>query len=137
MNRKFFYVLMVLVVLISFSGFFWFYETQYMVGRADVSRYSFSADNSYIFVSPLQAKANGQEKIRITVFILNNQGLGVMGKKVTLEPVPHLSIEAIQGLSDNLGKSVFDVTANQAGEYYVSVKVEDTSLNQKAHVSFN
>lgn len=127
---------MFIFVLILFSGFFWFYETQYITGHASASRYNFSVDNSYIFVSPLRASANGQEKLRLTVFVLNNQGLGAMGKKITLSNTEGLLVEAVQGASDDLGKAIFDISSQKAGEYYIDVKVEGTSLSQKARLSF-
>ena len=41
-----------------------------------------SLENSYLFASPLQAKADGKEKIRLTVFVLSGQGLGVQNQKI-------------------------------------------------------
>lgn len=136
MKRRLVYIIVAVMSLAFFSGLFWFYETQYLVGRASVSQYSFSPDTSYVFVSPLRAKANGQEKQRLTVFVLNNQGLGVLGKKVVLENTKNLNVEVIQGLTDNFGKAVFDISTTQAGDYYLDVKVEETSLAQKARLSF-
>ncbi len=125
-----------LVFLAIFSGFFWLYEVKFNVTKADVSAYSFSIDNSYLFVTPLRARANGQEKIRVTIFVLNNQGLGVMGKKVFLAEDNTLTIETIQGLTDSLGKAYFDVSTTKPGEYYVAVSIDNIALNQKAHLSF-
>jgi len=125
-----------LLVLISFSFFFGLYEVRFFKSRASVSQASFSVDNSYLFVSPLRAKANGQEKIRITVFVLNSQGLGVLGKEVFLSRDPSLSIDIVQGQTDNFGKAVFDVSSTKAGEYYLEVSVDGQRLPQKAHLSF-
>ena len=124
------------MVLISFSFFFGLYEVRFFKSRASVSQASFSVDNSYLFVSPLRAKANGQEKIRITVFVLNSQGLGVLGKEVFLSRDPSLSIDIVQGQTDNFGKAVFDVSSTKAGEYYLEVSVDGQRLPQKAHLSF-
>lgn len=129
--------LLILAVLILFSGFFWLYETRYLIGRASVSRYTFSVENSYMFVTPLRAKANDQEKIRITVFVLNNQGLGVLGRKVEFDQNPTLKVSVIQGLTDELGKAVFDLTSSQAGDYYLNVVVDGVMLPQKAHLIFD
>lgn len=129
--------LIILLILILFSGFFWFYEVQYLPGRASVSQSSFSVENSYVFLSPLKAKANSQEKLRMTVFVLNSKGLGVMGKRVALENIGNLSVETIQGLSDDLGKAVFDISSTQPGEFYINVKVDGASLPQKTRLSFN
>lgn len=136
MKKFFFYLFLVSFVLLLFSLFFWLYEAKFFIGRASVTHQSFSVDNSYLFVTPLRAKANNQEKIRITVFVLNNQGLGVMGKKVFLGRDPNLNIDEIQALTDSFGKAVFDVASGKAGEYYLEVKVEDKVLPQKAHLSF-
>ncbi len=137
MRKKLIYLTIVLLVLIFFSGLFWFYETRYLTGRANVTEYVFSLDNSYLFVTPLQAKANGEEKVRVTVIVLNNQGLGVLGRKVTLGTDSNLVIETVQGLTDDYGKTVFDVMGNKAGDYYLDVVVDNTLLPQKAHLSYN
>lgn len=131
------FLLLLALVLIGFSIFFGLYEVKFFSSRATITNTSFSVDNSYIFVTPLRASANGQEKIRVTVFILNNQGLGVLGKKVFLAPDAALNIESIQGLTDSYGKAYFDVSASRAGEYYLEVRADDTPLIQKAHLSFN
>jgi len=137
MKRIVLFLTILLIVLILFSGFFWLYEVRYNVGRASITSYSFSIDNSYLFVTPLRARANGQEKIRVTAFILNNQGLGVMGRKVFVANDPNLVIEAVQGLTDSYGKAFFDVSASKGGEYYLEITVDDAPLKQKAHLSFN
>ena len=136
MQKKIIYLFIFLLILLGLSSYFWLYEARFFVGRASVSQQSFSFDNSYLFTSPLRAKANGQEKIRLTVFILNNQGLGVMGKEVFLGIQPDLLIEAIQGTTDNYGKAVFDIAAKKPGEYYLEVKIDGKVLPQKAHLSF-
>lgn len=136
MKRIVFFLGIILIALILFSGFFWLYEVRYNVSRASASSYSFSVDNSYVFVTPLRARANSQEKIRITTFILNNQGLGVMGRKVFLATDPSLTIETIQGLTDAYGKAFFDVSSSKGGEYFLEITVDDTPLKQKAHLSY-
>ncbi len=136
MKKIILFLLITLTVLLLFSGYFWLYEAKYFVGRADVSHASFSVDNSYMFVTPLRTKANNQDKVRVTVFILNNQGLGVMGKTIGIAGDKTITINTIQGLTDNTGKAVFDLTGSQAGEFYLEVKVENTTLPQKAHVVF-
>ena len=127
---------MALIVVVFFSGFFWLYEAKYFSTRASISATSFSVDNSYVFVSPLKASANGKEKIRVTVFVLNNQGLGVLGKKTTLGMDQKLNIEAVQALTDNFGKAVFDIASTQPGEYYLEIRIDNVLLPQKAHVTF-
>jgi len=136
MKKVFYFLAIVLLILITFSGFFWLYEVKFLTGRASITQESFSVDNSYLFVTPLRARANSQEKIRATVFILNNQGLGVAGKNVIAGSDPSLTTEAIQGLTDGYGKAYFDISATKEGEYFLEIKVNDTPLKQKAHLSF-
>ncbi len=137
MKKNLLFLTIFLLILLFFAGFFWLYEAKFLVGRASVSQASFSVDNSYLFLTPLSAKANNSEKIRITVFVLNNQGLGVLGKTVTLGQDPNLSIEGVKVQTDDYGKAVFDVSAAKAGDYYLEVKVDGKPLPQKAHLSFN
>ena len=100
MKKSVIFFIILFIVIISFISIFGLYEVKFFTGRASVSQASFSIDNSYIFSTPSGAKANGQEKIRLTVFILNNQGLGVMGKKIFIGTDPALNIETIQGRSE-------------------------------------
>jgi len=136
MKKHLIFLILFLLILVSFSFFFGLYEVRFLKSRASVSQASFSVDNSYLFVSPLRAKANGQEKIRITVFVLNNQGLGVLGKELFLSPNPDLLVDIIQGKTDNFGKAVFDVASTKPGEYYLEVSVDGQKLPQKARLSF-
>jgi hypothetical protein len=137
MKKSITFFVILLIVIIGFIGAFGFYEVNFFSSRASVSQASFSIDNSYIFSTPSQASANGQEKIRLTVFILNNQGLGVLGKNIFVEANPSLNIEAIQGLTDSYGKAYFDISASKAGEYFLEIKVDGIALKQKAHLVFN
>lgn len=125
-----------LFVLLLLTSYFWLYEAKLFSGRATTLQNPVSLENSYIFVSPLKAVANNQELIRITAFILNNQGLGVNGKKVTIQSDPALTIQAVQGVTDGFGKAVFDISSIKAGEYYLEITVDTKKLNQKAHLSF-
>ncbi|MDO8609252.1 MAG: Ig-like domain-containing protein [bacterium] len=136
MKKAIFFLVVTFLVLIAFSSFFWLYEVKFKVGRASISAYAFSIDNSYTFITPLRARANGQEKVRISVFILNNQGLGVQGKKVFVGMNTDLNVETIQGLTDSFGKAYFDVSALKPGEYFNEITVDGTPLKQKAHLSF-
>ena len=136
MSKAILGLIVVVLILLIFGSIFFIYQGKYLVGRASVSRQSFSVENSYMFVSPLRAKANNTERIRVTVFILNDQGLGVPGKPVEISRNPGIAIEVSQGLTDDYGKAVFDVTSANPGEYYLEVTVEGRLLPQRAHLSF-
>lgn len=136
MKHILFLLFLVLSALLLFTTIFFFRETKLFISRASVSQTSFSVDNSYVFVTPLRAQANGLEKIRINVFVLNNQGLGVLGKQIILGMNPDLTVEAVQGATDQYGKAVFDISSKKTGDYYLEIRVDDIVLPQKAHLSF-
>lgn len=136
MKKPLLFLSILLFLLLLATSFFWLYEARSYVGRASTFRDTFSIENSYVFISPLKAKADGVEKIRLTIFVLNDQGLGVPGKKASVVQAEGLKIESIQGLTDSLGKAVFDASSAKAGEYYVDVKIEDKKLSQQTQLSF-
>ena len=101
-----------------------------------VSSQSISYDNSYLFGSPLKAAASF-EKVRVTAYILDGQGMGVSGKKVVLGNDNNgLQIFPISDITDDLGRAVFDVSANQAGLYLIEASVDGKSLGQRVTLSF-
>ena len=95
-----------------------------------------SLANSYIFASPLRAKAGG-EKIRITVYILDDRGLGITGKTVTLGAGSGVNITSIQPVTDSQGRATFDIDAATAGVYLIQASVDGATLSQQATVSFD
>lgn len=128
-------MMIVLVLLIS-AAFFLVYQSRLFLSRATLTTSVFSIDNSYIFAAPLKAQANGQEKVRVTVFVLNNQGLGVLGRTVELGQNNTLLVETISGTTDQQGKAIFDISTQTPGQYYIEVKVDSTILPQKIQVNF-
>ncbi|MFA5828540.1 MAG: invasin domain 3-containing protein [Candidatus Shapirobacteria bacterium] len=93
-------------------------------------------ENSYLFASPLQAKADGKEKIRITVFLLDGRGMGVGNQEVELTKPPAINLTDIQATSDDMGKSVFDLTSSTPGKYEIVAKVNSKEISQKVKVTF-
>jgi len=93
-------------------------------------------DNSYLFASPLSAQADGKEKIRITVFLLDSQGKGVAGKVVFLGQNEKLKIEAVQAVSDNLGRAIFDVSSVSPADYLIEASVDNQILSQRVKLNF-
>src|SRR4030042_1919855 len=130
-KRTLVYLLILFVILIFFSILFYFYEIKYFQGRASVTQQDFSPDNSYVFSSPLRAKANNDEKIRTTVFILNNQGLGVEKMTVAYNNTSSLNITTVQGFTDAFGKEIFDISSSNPGDFYLEFSVNNKLLKQK------
>jgi len=107
-------------------------------GRAYTPRLgtNFSPQNSYLFASPLRAVADGQEKIRITVFLLDSSGRGVAGQTVLLGQNERLTISPVQPTTDELGRAIFDISANIPGEYLIEARAGNEILPQRVKISF-
>lgn len=95
-----------------------------------------SLANSYVFASPLTAVPDGVSIIRITVFVLNNQGLGVADREVFLKNTEALQVAKTQALTDLFGRAIFDVSSTTAGSYTISAEVSGSILPQKVSISF-
>lgn len=93
-------------------------------------------ENSYLFASPIQVKADGHEKIRITVFLLDSNGLGVSQQNVTLHLPSTLQIETIQNITDDLGKATFNLSSNTPGKFEISASTSNLKLSQKINLLF-
>lgn len=95
-----------------------------------------SSENSYIFASPIKAAADGKSIIRITVFILDNQGLGIPNQTIKLTVNGPVTVGLTAPTSDALGRALFDLTSTTAGSYTVNASAPGVSLIQKASFSF-
>lgn len=95
-----------------------------------------SRENSYIFASPISAFADGISIVRVTVFMLGNQGLGVSGQSVKLKTSGPLTVNQVKSVTDDYGRAIFDVTANTPGNYTLSAGTGDLTLSQTVSISF-
>ena len=98
---------------------------------------SLSIDNSYVFASPLRAKANG-EQVRITVFVLDDRGVGMSGKTVFIGGGDKLQVTPIQSVTDSQGRATFDISSGSTpGVYIIQAATNGVTLTQKATVTFD
>lgn len=102
-----------------------------------ITSQSVSYDNSYLFASPLKASVGG-ERIRVTAYILDGQGMGVPGKEVVLgNGTSTFHIYPINQVTDSVGRATFDVASDQAGMFAIEASVGGKKLNQTVSLSFN
>lgn len=102
----------------------------------------FSSANSYVFASPLTARAGG-DKVRVTVFALDKLGKGVSKKNVLVfckspENCSNegIVISSVQPQSDTLGRALYDVSSTVAGRAELQASVEGVSIPQTVTVNF-
>lgn len=131
-------LLTIVSILILFLGSITFIYMRWEVnlpGRASTVG-KLSLENSYVFASPLSACSDGISLIRISVFLLNDQGLGVSGQKVSLKAPGGLSISAVQDVTDSLGKAYFDIASFTAGTYALSAETNGKTISQSVNIGF-
>jgi hypothetical protein len=92
--------------------------------------------NSYIFASPIKAKAGTEERIRLTAFILDSQGKGVFGKTVIVGQSDQIKVIPIQPTTDDLGKAIFDITSSVVGYYVIEASVDGKVIPQRVGATF-
>ena len=103
---------------------------------------NFSLSNSYVFASPLVATADGEEKIRINVFLLDDKGRGVPDKTVSLFLTPKggekgtPQIISVQPQTNDYGQAIFDLTSTFPGQFIVEAQISGVSLPQTVTVTF-
>lgn len=90
--------------------------------------------NSYMIGQKILAKADGEDKCIVNVFLLDKNGRGVANKTIELS-----GMEGIVGLSpktDNMGKITYEMTSKVPGQYKISASTGGGQLSQIVTVTF-
>lgn len=102
----------------------------------------FSAANSYLFASPLIAKADNEQKVQVNVFLLDKEGHGVAGQNVVLNITPKAvssgvpEIFEIRPVSDSNGQAIFELTSLASGNFEITANVGGVMIPQMVVVTF-
>ena len=137
MNQNKSTVIIVFLILALIASLFLVFRTTVFLGRATTINSSpIAYENSYLFASPLQAKADGKEKIRITVFILDGRGLGIPNQNVTLDLPSTISFSPTQPTTDDTGKAIFDLSSAAISKHEIKANTNGKSLPQKVRIVF-
>jgi len=130
-------LIFVIILLVAFGAYYLVQTKTSFFGRAGGTPENYSLDNSYLFASPITAKAGGSEKIKVSAFLLSGKGKGVTGKKINLISQPALTIAEIQTETDDKGQAIFEISAPAAGRYIIQAVVEGNVFPQSVTVTFN
>lgn len=96
-----------------------------------------SLSDSYVFASPVRAKAGG-DLIRVTAFILDENGHGIGDKQVEIvNDNNSIDIKNAQNVTDDVGKAFFDLSANIPITAVLNIEVDGYLLNQSIKVKFD
>ena len=131
--------LMLIVVLVL--GVVLVQQRTSLFGRAADKNYANAgkpdAATSFLFASPLEAAANGREKVRVTVILLSSDALPVSGQVVSLASVPFgLIVAPTEQTTDHEGKAYFDALSQTPGSYTLSAMSGTLQLNQRVGIEF-
>lgn len=130
-------ILIVFLILALLASLTLIFRTTIFLGKATTGNHSSVVlENSYLFASPLQAKADGKEQIRITVFLLDGRGLGVPGQPVTLLVPQTVTINTPLSTTDDTGKIIFDLSSPVASQIDIQAKIGTNTLPQKVKIIF-
>lgn len=130
-------LIIIILSLALIASVFIVVRTTSFYNRANTSNQSsVILENSYIFASPLQAKADGQEQIRLTVFLLDGRGLGVPNQNVVLDIPQTIITNNSQDITDETGKAVFDLSSPTVQRIIVTAKTNNIPLPQKVKINF-
>jgi hypothetical protein len=134
-KNKYLIIIAILIIALIASVFV-VIRTTTTYQRAATSTTSIVLENSYLFASPLQAKADNKEKVRITIFLLDGRGLGVANQTVTLNLPKNITIQNQQEITDNNGKAVFDLSSSTAQTANITATAGSSKLPQSVKVVF-
>jgi len=102
----------------------------------------FSLSNSYVFGAPLLVRGDGEEKVRVNAFLLNEDGRGVPNQVVYLRAedrggrVGAVEVGEIQPMTDEFGKAVFELSSGSEGQFVVTASVGGADWPQTVTVTF-
>ena len=94
-----------------------------------------SISDSYVLASKILARADGIDKCKVNVFLMDEKRKGVAGKRIELEGGG--VIEAVDGfVSNKNGMVAFEISSNEAGQFELTAKVEGVPLSNGVKVTF-
>ena len=133
-------VIILIIFLITLGILVYYIRFQTSIAPKASSQYTtnqLSISNSYVFASPVRAAAGG-DLIRVTVFVLDDEGNGLYDKKVELKTSDErLVIKEIQAMTDETGKAIFDLNSDQKANFTVQVLASGIVLPQSLKVVFD
>jgi hypothetical protein len=90
-----------------------------------------SIKNSFLLGVKILAKANGEEKCVVNVFVMDADGKGLLGRQVQLS-----GLGSLDAVTDNLGKATFELTSTVAKQYELTASVDGVPLEKTMKVTF-
>ena len=93
-----------------------------------------SLADSHVIGEKILARADGEDKCVVNVFLMDARGRAVPNKTVGLMGMS--GIVAVSEVSDNAGKASFEMSSVEEGQYRVRAEVEGVELSGGVTVTF-
>jgi hypothetical protein len=93
-----------------------------------------SVNASYLIGEKITAVSNGKDKIKVNVFVVDNKGIGIKGKTVTVSGIN--GIEPELGVSDNNGQVHFEASSVTEGQYELTASINGVTIPKTVKVTF-
>lgn len=90
--------------------------------------------DSYVIGEKILARADGEDKCVVNVFLMDARGRAVPNKTVSLMGMSR--IVAVSEVSDNTGKASFEMRSTEEGQYRIRAEVEGVELPGGVTVTF-
>ena len=96
------------------------------------TRVSFA--DSYVIGERLLAKADGEDKCKVNVFLMDEHGRSVPGRSVVLTGMS--GIIETQGMSNKNGQVAYEMVSDKEGQFGLKATVEGVEIPQTVTVTF-
>ena len=133
LNRKLIFkasIILIAVGLFVFVASFLVPRALVALGKGSLTQ-RISTKDSYVLGEKVMARADGEDKCVVNVFILDNKGRGVQGKQVQLRGLGSLTAN-----TDAMGKAVFEVKTQTAKQYELKATVNGLDITKTVKVTF-
>lgn len=77
------------------------------------------------------ARADGEDKCVVDVFVIDTQGKGIKGKTVQMK-----GLGALSATTDDAGKAVFELKTDEIGQYDLTASVNGLTVAKMVKVIF-
>jgi len=93
-----------------------------------------SLADSYVIGEKILARADGEDKCRVNVFLMDREGRAVPGKEVEMTGMEGIVTE--KAISDTNGKVSFEMSSNKEGQYDLKAMVGGAEMSRGVTVTF-
>ncbi len=98
--------------------------------------YTPSSKKSLLLAFPLEVKADGQQKSKITVFVRNSKGVPLENKIVEIKTNLG-TITPASATTDKNGKAIFEISSTTTGLANIKAVVDNIEISQKVTIKFS